>query len=79
LLLKGDTFRIEKVDLDEGDVNAQAVGILLGFLGGIVETVGFYFIFVALAVLGVDDYLVDVACIVVVGIQAGVGKDGCLN
>lgn len=66
------------IDFYVGDIHAQAVGILLGLLGCIVERIGFYLIFVALAVLGVDDCLVEVPQIIVVAIQAGVTDDGCL-
>lgn len=66
------------IDFYVGDVHAQAVGIFLSFLGGIVEAVGFNFIFVALAVLGVDDCLIEIQ-IVVVGKQACAVVDGCLN
>jgi hypothetical protein len=66
------------IDLDISDVCAQAIGILLGFLGGIVERIGFYLIFIALAVLGIDDCLVEIQ-IIVVGKQAIAVEDGCLN
>ena len=64
------------IDLYISDIDAQAVGILFGLLGGIVERFGFYLIFVALAVLGVDDCLVEVSQIIVVAIQGGVTDDG---
>ena len=67
------------IDFYVGDIHAQAISVLFGLLCGIVERIGFYFIFVALAFLGVDDCLVEVSHIIVVAIQACATDDGCLN